>query len=329
MYCARCGTPLEASERTCAHCGADLTAVGGIRLTDPRASAAPFAGDSAATASSEDANQAPSRIPAEPETRDEYADYDAPVDPWSIGQSGAAAARDDAQTATGEDRPADQESAGEADTIGGVPVVGGSTQHVPSQPRPAAKPQTMTADDSPAKTDAEARNAQWARMLGVDMAKPAGRTTIALLVLLVALVAMMLLMASFMNLDRILVGKPAAPASTVYVTATPSPEPAESSEPAPAPSTAASTPPPIAVPKTPALGPDAKSCQAGVWATQQTSCEFANAVAASIDTKMSGTAQYVVHSPVTRRDYTVECTAAEGITCVGIDANGVKIWIAA
>lgn len=318
MYCARCGTPLQASELSCAHCGADLTAFGGIRLTDPKLSGEPIAAAANEPADEVDADPT---SPADPQAA---AAGHGVIDPWSIGESGSS------EISAQDQDPSQPGLETGTQRIGGVSVVAGQAEVAAKQPQaaPAPKADAVEAAGSDVLTRLKVQDKQWARMVGVDMARPTGRTMVALLILLGAIAAMLLLMAGFMNLDRIILGRPSAPTSTVYVTQSPSPEETTQQAP-PATTTAPSTPPSIEVPKTPALPQGAKACGSDVWASAQTSCEFANAVAAQVDKKMTGTERLVVHSPVTKRDYTVECTAAEGISCIGIDANGVTIWIAA
>lgn len=198
MYCVRCGSPLSGGDVACAQCGADLTAAGAVRLTDPAVEAEVAA-----------ANQAESdRIEAERAAAEaEHAEaLRSPiVDPWAIGTSGA----------TAKQGGADHELAASSQD---------SLQ--PSQLVEAASdtPETKTDSEQVDRTvaDRAARSRHLARVLGVDLARPTGKTLAALLVLFGALVLMLLLMAGFMNLDRVIFGK-SAPASTIYVTATADP----------------------------------------------------------------------------------------------------------
>lgn len=76
MFCARCGGAVEAHDRVCANCGADLTVSGSVRLTDPRLAEGPAGVD-----------PDPTQVLGAGAGAAAGA---APVDPWSVPPAGDA-----------------------------------------------------------------------------------------------------------------------------------------------------------------------------------------------------------------------------------------------
>lgn len=90
------------------------------------------------------------------------------------------------------------------------------------------------------------------------------------------------------------------------------------------------TPTPAAL-KTPGgMVEGTKQCAEGLWSGPQTSCNLATAAADQVDRRITTPVEIQAFSSTTNRNYRLQCTPGEGITCVGLDGvNGVVIYIAA
>lgn len=71
----------------------------------------------------------------------------------------------------------------------------------------------------------------------------------------------------------------------------------------------------------------ATKCSASVYAGQDTSCPFAEAVAAKLPSDTTGVFEVKAKSPVTRKDYTMTCTGGTLIDCRGGDNAEVFIVV--
>lgn len=104
---------------------------------------------------------------------------------------------------------------------------------------------------------------------------------------------------------------------------TPSEEPSQ--EPSPTP-----TPTPAALRTPTGMVAGTKQCAEGLWSGPQTSCNLAQATADQLDRTITTPVEIQAFSSTTNRNYRLQCTPGEGITCVGLDGvNGVVIYIAA
>lgn len=83
--------------------------------------------------------------------------------------------------------------------------------------------------------------------------------------------------------------------------------------------------------KTPkAMVPGTKQCADGVWSGPNTSCNLAAAAAQQVDHSITKPVEISAFSSTTNRNYRLQCTPGEGITCEGLDGvSGVIIYIAA
>lgn len=296
MYCARCGAPVGAHEATCQQCGTSLYASGAVRLTDPKLD--------------------PAFVPRRPDAPSQQV-APQPARPAVVAGGATAASRPPATGAAQRLHSAwlGGPAAETSSDAPGPSNVGVGDEDAASEPDTQLRP-------SPAPSHAGQALPKMARVLGIDMMAPTAKVTAALLVLLATLVIVVFLMAKFMNLDRVILAQQPISSSTPTPSATPTPTPT------PTPQASKPTTPSVKPPQTPSMDPAAKECDPGVWAGPRTSCGLANAVGKKVDRKMTGVTQVTAFSTSTQRDYTLECTAGKGISCVGLNGvQGVLVWL--
>ncbi len=177
------------------------------------------------------------------------------------------------------------------------------------------------ANDQGLRIDRDAsRSTQVAQLLGAS-AIPMAKLLTFVGVLAVTILVLVTLVSQLLTLDSLVVTAP---------TPTPVQLPPQTTEAAP---TAEETGEPLeepspAEPVTPSMLPGAKECDPGVWAGPQTSCALANAVGQQVDLTITEPTVIEAFSSSSNRNYRLECTPGEGITCTGLDGvEGVYVWL--
>lgn len=368
MFCSQCLMSVGPRDRVCSVCGADLTAPGSVRLTDPRrisAGAQPAPGMPAAVppAAAAQAGAAAGGQPpaaAEPET----------IAAESLDVEPAAAEPVEAEPVDAEPpvppqatpTPAPAAAVPPTPASGARPADDGTTKASPRQPpKPRSDerlipvtsekdPRTFALWDDygiaeapePRQVGPDAsRREQVGQLVGAN-AVPTAKVLSAAAVLGVTVLVLIVLVGRLLTLDSLVVirtGTPQPPASATVEAApqaTAQSEPSADRQEAEATSapTTSSRPTPTKSPTpskaTPSMQAGAKECNPGVWAGSQTSCVLANEVGQQIDTAMTGSVTIEAFSSSSNRTYRLECVADKGISCTGLDGvEGLNVWIVA
>ncbi|WIY82070.1 hypothetical protein [Propionimicrobium sp. PCR01-08-3] len=184
----------------------------------------------------------------------------------------------------------------------------------------------------PARVDLDSnRRDQVNQMIGAS-AVPAAKALSVAVVLGVTALVLVLLVGRLLTLDSLILNRADAASAETSVSAEPAPEETAAAEPATE-TEETQSPSPTPTPSakvTPAMDAGAKECDSGVWAGSQTSCVLANEVAKQVDRAMTDSVTVEAFSSSSNRNYRLECSASEGISCVGLDGvEGLAVWIVA
>ncbi|GAA2183033.1 hypothetical protein GCM10009785_24870 [Brooklawnia cerclae] len=176
------------------------------------------------------------------------------------------------------------------------------------------------------RVDRTASPREQARQLFGITARPTAKVLGFTVVLVATVVLLVTLMGRLLTMDAfVIVEDTPTPSDTATVAVEESSGSATTSDDS---STAGTTTTASPVRGTPSMLAGAKECDPGVWAGPQTSCVLAGAVAAEVDTTMTGSAEVEAFSTSSNRTYKLECVADRGITCTGLDGvDGVYVWI--
>ncbi len=367
MFCSQCLMSVGPRDRVCSVCGADLTAPGSVRLTDPRRIATgsqPAPSGPAAVAPVADAAAAGAPAPAAPQTVAAQPPAE-PVDTAPAGPPQAAPAPAASVAASSVPSAATVQSTNASAAVPPTPAPaaddGPAKASQPRRPKPPRDerlipvtsekdPRTFALWDDygiaeapePRQVGPDAsRREQVGQLVGAN-AVPTAKVLSAAAVLGVTVLVLIVLVGRLLTLDSLVVirtGTPQPPASATVEAApqaTAQSEPSADRQEAEATSapTTSSRPTPTKSPTpskaTPSMQAGAKECNPGVWAGSQTSCVLANEVGQQIDTAMTGSVTIEAFSSSSNRTYRLECVADKGISCTGLDGvEGLNVWIVA
>lgn len=365
MFCSQCLTAVGPRERVCNACGADLTAPGSVRLTDPRRISAkpattfepaaineknvatpqvkshvatdvaitqprPATGSAQPRSTSGEGSRPPTGSPS-PVVTD--------IDEARAASFHVELSQRDEPVTTTQPRPRVTPS-------GNEPAESGAVQRPGFQaPTPPATEPAITVtrrrdpsrlslwDDYGMAEEPElapvepgiSSRDQIDQLLGAS-AVPAAKWLSAAAILGATALVLLLLVGRLLTLDSLVVTR-AKPQPVPATSA--SAEPEESVAPAPE-EQPTTEPVPLPASITPSMQPGAKQCDPDIWAGSQTSCVLANEVGSQIDPKMAGSVIVEAFSTSSNRTYRLECVADEGITCTGLDGvEGLNVWIVA
>lgn len=314
MYCARCGQLLGVADRLCPACGLDLNGSGAIRMTKGE-----WPGSQARVWTRTHNPRPRSVTPHEPGSRTPVAGPGA-VQPSTSPAPGSAPINPANQlTPPRQPAPAAQATAGPTT---GEPTAPSTPARVAALVEPELDLSTVDLSQFDLDEDLTTPIQQVSQALEERHAR---RNRMALTVLsiavLAALIPLSIVVYNLLNLPGAGAATPSPkPTKAVSTPAKASTKPStgSSTKPTKAPSSqASSAPPPF--PK------GTRECSQEVAASNNTSCEFATNVAEHVDRKRTGSWQISAHSPVTNRDYTMNCSRAEFIVCSGGNAAVVYV----
>ena len=312
MFCARCGSAVQARDTTCPRCNLDLRLPGAIRMTDPSLERSLHGG-------------ADGVRPVKDESSHFDADATVEMDRRAINRPAAARGNSDTSAQPGSRPPrrdtsqfddAARTDTAQGDDVDPAPDLSETTSRVLREPvSPGDETRVLTPTTPPAIAAIVLASAVlllivvvWALLRsGPDIGAPTSN-------------------APAVASSPAPTSSPSATASaSSAASASPSAEESSaeesSSSPSPTPTQESNTPTTSATPSPTPSGSSvpetARQCDDSVWGDGSASCQLARAAASQLPPHSHGTVHMTVFSPASNRSYDLTCTGDELVTCTG------------